>query len=96
MKFTQVFLILTIIIVDITYGISITNNEEKGSLSNLQIDKTFKLSTGAIHASGWLKFIKSQREQTGKNLGFVKNKFFEEQFKGDESVDLSTVDSVIL
>ena len=82
-------------IIKLTNGLSIKNSEEKNSISNLNIDNNFKLSSGPIYARGWLKFNKSLKDQTGKETGFLKNKFFEEQFKGDASVDLSVEDNVI-
>ena len=96
MKLLLTYLIIALTIVDITYGLNLTirNNEERSLISNLNIDENFKLSKGPIYARGWLKFKKSLKEYTGKNTGFVKNKFFEEQFKGEENLDLSKEDGV--
>ena len=74
MKFLQAYLIFLITIIKFTYGLSVENTEEKSSISYLSIDKSFKLSNGPIYASGWLKFNKSLKDQTGNNIGFVKNK----------------------
>jgi hypothetical protein len=98
MKSLLAYFILLIKIINITNGLTVKNKEEKSSLSLLNIDKNFKLSNGPIFCSGWIKFnkfLKAEAED-GKNIGFVKNNFFKEQFKEEESVDLSIVDSVII